>query len=166
MFRTVGATLLTAAFGFIVWGASGPFFDDSITGLARRRTMDRTVGAFGFLAVATSYVSTALNLRSFFDMMFLCRERWPDRHDRCTGGVVLIGAENFVAISFTGAVFGSMTAVIISLLYIAVAACFENPLGVPTAVAYGTAVVAARPWSIGSGHCMAVLTFKFGGVGY
>lgn len=147
---TVGATLLTAAFGFIVWGASGPLLtDDSITGLAR--AIGPWVGllgaAFGFLAVATSYVATALNLRSFFeyDVSLPRAAAWL-----ATIGVpaalFFIGAENFVAvIAFTGAVFGGMTAVIISLLYVAVTKkhVLKDPLGVPAWVAYGTAAILA-----------------------
>jgi amino acid permease len=101
-----------------------------------------TLGAFfGFLAVATSFLATALNLQSTFlyDLKFRRVSAWL-----MTGGVpiafFLVGTQDFISIvGFTGAVFGGVTAVMIALLYIAVTKkklVTERPLGLPLWLAY------------------------------
>jgi len=78
--------------------------------------------AFGFLAVATSYFMTGLNLRSTFEYDYRLRRTlaWFLTVMVPLAAVVL-GVNDFVStISFTGAVFGGVTSVIVALLYVAV----------------------------------------------
>ncbi|HTM68725.1 MAG TPA: hypothetical protein VL426_05500, partial [Candidatus Binatia bacterium] len=146
---TVAAALLTTAFGIIVWGVTGAATtNDSVTGL--RLVLGpgiATVGTvFGFISVTTAFLAVATNLQSTF------------RYDYKTGklaswlltvgppfGVFLLGAKDFVSIiSFSGAVFGGITAALVALLYIAVThkeAVKERRLGAPIWLAYTSIAV-------------------------
>lgn len=141
---TLIAAALTGAFGFIVWGVTGPATTDAaVEGLKASLGGGITViaAAFGFLAVATSFFASAINLQATF--------RYDYRLSRVvswllTGGVpfavFLFGAKDFVHIvSFTGAVFGGITAALVALLYVAVSTkgeVKEKPLGIPVFWAY------------------------------
>ncbi len=146
---TVIAAVLTAAFGFVIWGVTGPnTTQDGVVGL--RLTLGNRILAltavFGVLAVTTACLSVATNLKNTI------------RYDYKTSkfvawlvtlgvpfGVFLSGAKNFVSvISFSGAVFGGITAVLVALLYVAVTKkklVKENALGIPPAFAYLSVVV-------------------------
>lgn len=141
---TLLAAALTAAFGFIVWGVTGPTTTDAaVEGLKASLGGSIAViaAAFGFLAVATSFFASAINLQATFryDYKLSRPVAWL-----LTGGVpfavFLFGAKDFVhIISFTGAVFGGITAALVALLYVAVATkgeVKEKPLGLPVAWAY------------------------------
>ncbi len=148
---TLIATVFTAAFGFLVWGLTGPATTgDAVAGIigVLGARVGVTVAAFGFLAVATSFFATAINLQNTFEYDFKLPHlvAWF-----LTGGVplavFLLGAKDFVAIiSFSGAVFGGITAVLVSMLYVAVTrqkAVTGKVLGVPLWVAYASMVLLA-----------------------
>lgn len=141
---TLLAIVLTAAFGYVVWGVTGAgVTQDAVIGL-RGVLGDRIsvlAAAFGFLAVSTSFFATAINLQSTiqYDYKKSRFTAWL-----LTGGVPFViflwGAKNFVSIiSFSGAVFGGVTAVLVAMLYIAVTKkklLKGNALGVPLGFAY------------------------------
>jgi tyrosine-specific transport protein len=146
---TLVAAALTALFGFVVWGLTGPATtSDAMAGILS--VLGPKIGivalVFGFLAIATSFFATALSLQSTFEYDYKLSHwlAWL-----LTGGVpfavFLAGAKDFVAIiSFSGAVFGGITAVMVAMLYIAVTkqkAVKEKPLGVPLWLAYASIIV-------------------------
>ncbi|MBI4458241.1 hypothetical protein HY633_04725 [Candidatus Uhrbacteria bacterium] len=150
------ATAMTALFGFVVWGVTGrATTEDAVAGLRLALGPDITMIAalFGFLAVATSYFTTALNLRETFEYDYKIRAlpAWL-----MAAGVPLIvfllGAESFIGIiSFTGAVFGGIVAVLIAVMYIAVAKrglVKDMPLGLSISLARISILIL----SIGAGY--------------
>ncbi|MFH1047188.1 MAG: aromatic amino acid transport family protein [Patescibacteria group bacterium] len=136
---TVLATGLTVLFALAVYGVTGAATTaDAVTGLRAVMGNGITVfaAAFGFLAVATSYFIIAIGLKSTFEYDYRIH-RLPAWLLACgvPFGLVVIGVKNFISIvSFSGAVFGGVTAVMISLLYITVTKrglLKERALGVP-----------------------------------
>jgi len=148
---TLVAAALTAAFGFIVWGVSGEGTTrDAVSGFAAvlGGPIGMVCALFGFLAVLTSYFATAITLQSIFEYDYKLSR--PVAWALTTGvplGLYMMGAKDFVRIvGFTGAVFGGITAVIVSLMYIAVTkkrAVRGGRLGVPVWVAGIVAVMLA-----------------------
>lgn len=152
---TVLATLLTAGFGFVVWGVTGGATTPAaVTGL--QAVIGGPIGiigaACGFLAVITASLSVGTNLKNTFRLDYKLRN---DFSWLLTCGVpflfLLLGTKNFVSIvSFSGAVFGGVTAVIVALLYVAVtkkhAVRGEKTLGVPV----WTAVISIFVLSVGA----------------
>lgn len=138
------AAALTAAFGFVVLGVTGPATTpDAIVGLKSRLGGGIAVlgAAFGFLAVSTSYFGTAINLRGTFlyDAKLSKVVAWL-MTVAAPILVFLLGAQNFVTVvSFSGAVFGGIGAVLVALLYVNVTKkklMKEKPLGIPVGFAY------------------------------
>lgn len=141
---TLMAAALTAVFGFVVWGVTGAATtQDAVSGLAAvlGPGISTLAVVFGFLAVATSFFATAINLQSTFEYDY--------KRSRFTAWVLtgappflllLAGTKDFVGIvSFSGAVFGGITAVLVALLYIAITKrglVKEKPLGAPLWLAY------------------------------
>ncbi|MBU0625442.1 amino acid permease [Patescibacteria group bacterium] len=143
------ATGLTALFALAVYGVTGlATTADAVSGLKAVMGGGITVFAalFGFLAVATSYFIIALNLKSSFEYDYKMH-RWPAWLLACGVpiGLVIIGIKNFIGIiSFSGAVFGGITAVIVSWLYISITRkniLKKSKLGVSLIWAYITIVV-------------------------
>ncbi len=135
---------LTVLFALAVYGVSGfSTTPDAVTGLKALMGSGITVftATFGFLAVATSFFIIALNLKSSFEYDYKM-SKVPSWLLACgiPFGFVILGVKNFIGIvSFTGAVFGGITAVIVSLLYIAITKkglMKGRELGIPLAVAY------------------------------
>jgi tyrosine-specific transport protein len=129
---------LTVLFALAVYGVSGSgTTQDAVSGLQVIMGNGITLfaAAFGFLAVATSFFIIALNLRSSFEYDYKMH-KVPSWLLACgvPFGLVAIGVKNFIGIvSFTGAVFGGITAVTVSLLYMAVTKkglMKDRPLGV------------------------------------
>jgi len=141
---TLIAVALTATFGYIVWGVTGGgTTQDAVSGLAAVLGTRVTILAavFGFLAVATSFFATAINLQSTFEYDY----KLPHASAWFLTGAVpfvllIAGIKDFVKIvSFSGAVFGGITAVLVAMLYIAIAkrrAVKVKPLGAPLWLAY------------------------------
>lgn len=141
---TLTAAVLTLVFGFVVLGVTGSATsEDSIMGLGLRlgSTFASLMAVFGFLAVATSYFSVGTNLRATFEYDY--------RLHRFSSWLLAVGvpllvfllsSQSFVRIiSFSGAVFGGINAIIIALLFVAVSKkklVTENPLRIPHWVAY------------------------------
>jgi membrane associated rhomboid family serine protease len=137
------------AFGYVVWGVTGSATtEDAVAGLriALGGNITTLTAVFGFLAVATSYFAFALNLQSTF--------RYDYRLHKVPAwllsvgipiGIFYAGAQSFISIvSFSGAVFGGITAIIVALLYIAVTRrklVKEKPLKLPLSLAYVSIVV-------------------------
>lgn len=119
------AIALTTLFALAVYGVTGAgTTEDGMTGLKSIMGGGIAVfaAAFGFLAVATSFFIIGLNLRSSFEYDFKL-SAFPSWLLACgiPFGLVVIGVKSFIGIiSFTGAVFGGITAVIVSLLYISI----------------------------------------------
>ncbi|MEK9152903.1 MAG: aromatic amino acid transport family protein [Patescibacteria group bacterium] len=137
------ATVLNAMFAFGAWGVTGSATtQDAVSGLRSSLGPGITMIAalFGFLAVATSYLTTAINLRETFQYDYAMAKlpSWL-----LAVGVPLIvflfGAESIIGIiGFTGAVFGGIVAVLVAILYITVARrglVKDMPLGVSISLA-------------------------------
>ena len=120
---TLAATCLTALFGLAVYGVTGQgTTKDALDGLSPVLGSGIAAfgAAFGFLAVATSYFMIGLNLRSTFEYDYRLRRTlaWFLAAIVPLLAVVL-GMKDFIStVSFTGAVFGGITAVIIAMLYV------------------------------------------------
>jgi len=143
------AIVITALFGFAVYGVTGQATtEDALSGLQVAMGNGITVLAavVGFLAIATSYFIMGLSLRETFEYDY--RMHVVPAWLLAVGApiaIVLLGASDFIqVIGFTGAVFGGVTAVVVSLLYIAVTKrglVKEKKLGVPLIWANVTIVV-------------------------
>lgn len=146
---SIAAVLLTAGFGFLVWSITGSATtQDGAGGLAAAigPGIVTLVAAFGFLAVATSFFATAINLQNTFEHDYGLKHglAWF-----LTGSVplaiLLAGAKDFVpVVSFTGAVFGGVTAVLVALLYVKIAKggfVKERKLGAPLWLAYASMAI-------------------------
>jgi amino acid permease len=148
---TLIAATITGAFGFVVWGVTGAGTTTAaIVGL--QKAIGPGVAVFGallgFLAVITSFFSSAINLENTFRFDYGLKRAaaWL-----LTFGppfaLMLLGAKNFVNIvGFTGAVFSGTSAIMVALLYIAVTKhheVHEKPLGIPIWTAYVSIAVLA-----------------------
>jgi tyrosine-specific transport protein len=140
------ATVLTALFAVAIYGATGTATTmDAISGLKAIMGNGITLFAalFGFLAVITSYFVIALDLKLTFEYDYRLRN-FSAWFLACIVPLilVLIGVKNFIGIiSFSGAVFGGITAVIVSCLYIAISKknlLRETRLGISLRWAYIT----------------------------
>lgn len=143
---TVGAVVVTAAFGYVVLGVTGAATTaDAVTGLKNvfSPAIGYFVAIFGFFAVATSFFPNGLNLRSTlrYDYGLSPRRSWLATVLVPTA-LFLFGAKNFIGIiGFAGTVFGSAMGVIAAFMYIAITKkgmMSRNALGVPVQVAYLT----------------------------
>jgi len=138
----IGAAL-TIAFGFIVYGVTGPATsEDTVTGL--KAVLGGNIAFFaallGFLAIMNCFLRIGMNLKYTF--------RYDFKLHRLTSWLLavappliifFVSTKSFVAmISFSGAVFGGISAVMVSLLYLSVARqkLVKEPLGVPPALVY------------------------------
>ncbi|MEY4744503.1 MAG: hypothetical protein RL272_448, partial [Candidatus Parcubacteria bacterium] len=96
---------------------------------------------FGLCSVTSAFFSVSMNLQNSF--------RYDFKFGRATAwlataavpfALFLMGAKDFVSIvSFTGAVFGGITAALVALLYVAVTdsgLVKERRLGIPVWLAY------------------------------
>jgi hypothetical protein len=108
-----------------------------------------TVGSIaGFLAVTAAFFASATNLRNTFRYDYKLSAFWSWA---MTGmppfTLMLLGVKDFVTIvSFTGAVFSGISAIMVALLYIAVTKkqlVKNHPLGIPIPAAYGSIVILA-----------------------
>ncbi len=119
------AIFLTLLFGLVVYGVTGPgTTKDALDGLnlVLGGGVARFGAMFGFLAVATSYFMIGLTLRSTFEYDYRLRRTlaWF-LAVMVPLAIVILGVDDFISIiSFTGAVFGGVTAVIIAMLYVTV----------------------------------------------
>lgn len=139
------ATVLTATFGFLVYGVTGAATtDEAVIGLQNilGGGVSFLAAGFGFLAVATSYMILGTNLRASFEYDY---KMHPLPSWLLAVGVpallFLFGANNFIGIiGFTGAVFGGITAILVALLYIRITKRHllkkKEALGVPLVWAY------------------------------
>lgn len=143
------AAALTAGFAFLIYGVSGVrTTSDTVTGLraAMGGGISFVAALFGFLAVATSFLASAQNLKHTFiyDYRLSGRTAWLATVSLPVG-LFLLGAQDLSAIvSFTGAVFGGLQAFIIAWLYVRVTrakAVTDRPLGVPLPLAYVSMVL-------------------------
>lgn len=118
---TVVSAALTATFGLVIAGASGPLTsENAITGLVPLvGKFIVTLGAvFGLLAIVTSFVTAAANLKEQFNydfklpvtVAYLLAVGLPF-------AAYLLGAQSFVGvIGFVGAVLGVIDGIIIALM--------------------------------------------------
>ncbi len=155
VYGTLVAAALTALFGFVVYGLNGAATTpDAVSGMKMVLGPVITVLAslMGFLAVATSFFATGEFLQETF------------RHDYRLGklaswlvaasvpfALLFLGAKNFVnVISFSGAVFGGIQAIVVAFLYAAVTKrkLLARPLGVPLGIAYACVALLA----LGAGY--------------
>lgn len=141
------ATLITAAFGFVVYGVTGgATTPDAVIGL--RNIVGGSVmligAVFGFLAVSTSYLTAGINLRETFEYDYKFH-KWSAWFlaTAVPVFVFLFGATSFIGIiGFTGAVFGGITAVLVAWMYKRITerrdmrGADEKPLGVPMVFVY------------------------------
>lgn len=142
------AMVLTAAFGFIVYGVTGAATtDDAVTGL--QTVLGDGIAALtamaGFLAIMNCFFNIGTNLRNTF--------AYDYRLGRVSSWLLamavpfilyLIGPSSFVSvISFSSAVFGGITAVMVAWLYLVIRRqpIDERPLGVPRTLVYVEMVV-------------------------
>jgi amino acid permease len=137
---------LTLLFGFVVYGVTGATTtEDAVSGLqaAIGGVIPLAAAAFGFLAVATSFIGVGSDLKAMFQYDYHLR---PSLAWLVTVsvpiGLMLIGARDFLSVvSFSAAVFGGAVAVMIAAMYIHVAKrklMGDKALGVPVAIAYVT----------------------------
>ena len=144
----VGA-FLTLAFGLVVFGVTGAATtEDAVTGLKAvlGGNIATLAALLGFLAIVNCYLRVGVYLRHTFQYDFKLRR--PFAWLLATAvpvGVFLLGTKSFVSmISFSGAVFGGVTAIMIVLLYLAVARkekLDQPPLRVPRSLAYVAIVI-------------------------
>ncbi len=144
---TIAGGLISLAFGFVVFGVSGlGTTEDSVNGLKTVLGEGIAVLAalFGFLAIMNCFLRVGVNLRNTF--------RYDFKLSWFTSWLVTVGVpfcaylfstKSFTSIiSFSGSVFGGITAIIVALLYVAVTKkklveqIKEKPLGIPFYWAY------------------------------
>lgn len=123
-FGTLTAILITAAFGFIMWGVSGDgTSQETLSGL--QGILSRPVlilGAFfGFLCVITSFLIIGINLKEIFFYDYKLKNNilsWLLA--ACVPFLIFLsGSRTFIdIISATGALFGGMGGIIICLMYL------------------------------------------------
>jgi tyrosine-specific transport protein len=145
------ATALTAAFGFLVYGVTGAATtEDAVTGLkvALGGNIATLAALFGFLAILNCFLRIGTNLKNTF--MYDYRLRRLTAWLLAAGvpfAVYLVGSKSFISmISFSGAVFGGITAVLVAALYVAVTKRGigkERPLGLSPRWAYLSAAILA-----------------------
>jgi len=146
----VGA-FLTLAFGLVVYGVTGAATtEDAVTGLKTvlGGNIATLAALLGFLAIVNCYLRVGVYLRHTFQYDFKLRRfvAWL-LAAAVPVGVFLLGAKSFVSmISFSGAVFGGVTAIMIVLLFLAVARkekIDQPPLAVPRSLAYASIAILA-----------------------
>lgn len=136
--------VLTVAFGFAVYGVTGAATtEDAVSGLKNvlGDNIATLAALLGFLAIMNCFIRVGVNLRHTlqYDFKFRRLPAWL-----MTVGVpfavFLLSSKSFVAmISFSGAVFGGITAITIALLYISVTRqklVKDKALGWPISLAY------------------------------
>jgi len=146
---TLAATALTAALGFVVWGVTGTNTTEAaVVGLGAQLGQGIAVlGAVcGFFAIATSFFATAMNLKETFILDYHHRHGFAWTLAALVPiAAFLLGVNRFVAvISFSGAVFGGTSAVLVALVYITIVKrrlVKDRPLGIPLHWAYASIVI-------------------------
>ncbi len=148
---TLVGALLTITFGLVVYGVTGAATtEDAVTGLQNvlGGNIAKLAALLGFVAIMNCYLRIGVNMRHTLQYDFKLR-RLPAwlLTVGIPVGVFLIGSRSFVSmISFSGAVFGGITAILITLLYISITKrklMKEKPLGVPLPWAYASIVILA-----------------------
>lgn len=119
---TLVAAALTIAFGIVVYGVTGVnTSEDAMSGLASLigRPGLAMLSLIGFFAVATSFFPMGLNVREMFEYDYRMSRSWAWFVAMAVPvALFLFLGTNFIAvISFSGAVFGAITAVLIALMY-------------------------------------------------
>jgi len=147
---TLVGAFLTLAFGLVVYGVTGPATtEDAVTGLQRVLGGNIAVLAalLGFLAIANCFLRIGVNLRHTFQYDYRMRRlgAWA-LTVAVPFAIFLAGSKSFVSmISFSGAVFGGITAILLAVLYIMVVKHHlkpdQPPLKVPLWVAYASIVL-------------------------
>jgi tyrosine-specific transport protein len=148
---TLTGALLTITFGLVVYGVTGlATTEDAVTGLQSvlGGNIAQLAALLGFVAIMNCYLRIGVNMRHTLQYDFKLRRftSWL----MTIGvpiGIFLIGSRSFVSmISFSGAVFGGITAILVALLYISITKkklMKEKPLGVPLPWAYVSIVILA-----------------------
>jgi len=148
---TLTGALLTITFGLVVYGVTGlATTEDAVTGLqnALGGNIAQLAALLGFVAIMNCFLRIGVNMRHTLQYDFKLRRftAWL----MTVGipiGVYLIGSRSFVSmISFSGAVFGGITAILVALLYISITKkklMKEKPLGVPLSWAYVSIIILA-----------------------
>jgi amino acid permease len=120
IYGTVASAVLTYAFGVFGWLASGGAIGRDPSDVIRSLPVAIAfiVPIAGFLAIVTSYISTALDLRNMFhlDYHFSDRLAWLISLGVPIALLFLTPRDFLGTISFVGAVFGTMIAVIVALM--------------------------------------------------
>jgi amino acid permease len=148
---TLVSAALTMLFGFMVYGVTGAATTpDAIAGLKSvlGGGLPVVAAAFGFLAVATSFLSVGIDLKDtiIYDFKFKPVLAWLTTM-AVPVGFLAVGARNFLPIvSFSGAVFGGTIAMLISAMFLHISGrklLGEDSLKVPHWVAYVVMLVLA-----------------------
>ncbi len=148
---TVVAAALTITFGLVVYGVTGrATTEDAVTGLQNvlGGNIARVAALLGFVAIMNCYLRIGVNMRHTLQYDFKLRRftAWLATVG-IPVGIFLIGSRSFVSmISFSGAVFGGITAILVALLYISITKkklMKENALGVPLPLAYASIAILA-----------------------
>lgn len=161
----VGAAL-TIAFGLVVYGVTGAATtEDAVSGLKAvlGGNIATLAALLGFLAIVNCFLDIGVNLRHTFqyDYKMPRLAAWA-----LTVGVpfaiFLSGSKSFTAlVSFSGAVFGGVTAILLAILYIAVTkhhlSSDRPPLRVPLWIAYASIILLAAGAAITIAHDAAGL---------
>lgn len=148
---TLVGAFLTIIFGLVVFGVTGlATTEDSVTGLQNvlGGNIAQLASLLGFVAIVNCFFRIGVNLRHTLQYDFSMHRfsAWM------TTAVVpfaifLIGSRSFVSmISFSGAVFGGITAILVAILYISITKkklMKVKPLGVPLPLAYLSIAVLA-----------------------
>ena len=140
------STVLVAAFGFAVWGVSGTATtEDAVSGL-RAVLGDKIIftgSILGFLAIITSYITVANNTKQTLHLDFKWKKSLAWLATITVPLFLITIASNSLLkiVSFSGAVLGGSTAIIVCLLYIAITKknlLGSKKLGIPPMIAYIT----------------------------
>ena len=147
---TLAGAFLTLAFGLVVYGVTGSATtEDAVTGLQRALGGNIAVLAalLGFLAIANCFLRIGVNLRHTFQYDYKMRRvaAWA-LTVAVLFAIFLFGSKSFVSmISFSGAVFGGITAILLAILFITVVKRHltpdRPPLKVPLWIAYASIVL-------------------------
>jgi amino acid permease len=118
------AILITAAFGFLMWGVSGSgTSEETLVGLQGILSQPiLALGAvFGFLCIITSFLVIGINLKEIFFYDYNLKNNvlaWA-LAVLAPFFIFLFGTRTFIdIISITGALFGGMNGIIIVLIYL------------------------------------------------
>jgi amino acid permease len=148
---TLVSAVLTMLFGFMVYGVTGAATTtDAVSGLKAvlGGSLPVVAAAFGFLAVATSFLSIGIDLKDTIIYDFKLRPVLAWFLTMAVPvGFLIIGARNFLPIiSFSGAVFGGTIAMLIAGMFLRLSkqkTLGEDALRVPRWVAYVVMAVLA-----------------------